>query len=457
MIEAYLSREEGKTLEFKENTKPLQKIVNTIIAFANTAGGTLIVGIKDKTKEVLGLNNILEDEEKIANAIADSIEPLLTPNIHLSTWRDRDLLIIQVSHTIGPFYLKAKGEISGSYIRLGSTNRIADAQMIENIKRLKQHLYYDEMPCMEAKEEDLDLKLAKTLFQEVPKKFSNQTAKSLQVLVQHQDLLFPSIGGLILFGKTERKNEIFPQALVRCARFLGTTKTKIHDPIDIPLQLPLAVDAVLDYVNKHSVSTYTIEGSKGHRKAPFPPMVVREAVVNSLVHADYSVRGATIQIALFDDRLEVSNPGALPFGLSLESALTGMSQLRNRVIGRVFREINLIEQWGSGLKRMIDTCKDQGLLPPKFEEEGNFFKVTIYNSTIQAPKLSEWEKDAIDFIKQHGEVSAKQAKEFWKVTPKTVGSRLQKMCSKGLLVEISTGPYDPYKTFVEPGNQPSTL
>lgn len=454
MIEAYLSKEEGKTLEFKENAKPLQKIINTIIAFANTAGGTLVIGIKDKTKEVLGLENILKDEEKVSNAIADSIEPLLTPSIHLSTWRDRDLLIIQVPHTIGPFYLKSKGEANGTYIRLGSTNRIADAQMIENIKRLKQHLYYDEMPCIEAKKEDLDLKLAKTLFQKIPKKFSNQTAQSLQILVQHQDTLFPSIGGLILFGKTERKNEIFPQSLVRCARFLGTTKSKIHDPIDIPLQLPLAVNAVLDYVNKHSVSTYTIEGAKGQKKTPFPPMVVREAVVNSLVHADYSVRGATIQVALFDDRLEVSNPGALPLGLSLESALTGMSQLRNKVIGRIFRELNLIEQWGSGLKRMIDTCKNQGLTPPKFEEMDNFFRVTIYNSITQTSTLIQWEKVVIEYIEQHGEISAKQTQKLWDVTPRTTSTRLKKMCDRGLLSEISTGPYDPHKSFVIPGNQP---
>jgi len=236
---------------------------------------------------------------------------------------------------------------------------------------------------------------------------------------------------------------------------LEKQKRKIHDPIDIPLQLPLAVDAVLEYVNKHSISTYTIEGAQGKTTAPFPPTVVREAVINSLVHADYSVRGASIQVALFDDRLEISNPGALPLGLSLESALAGMSQLRNKVIGRVFRELNLIEQWGSGFKRMVDICKDQGLAPPKFEEADNFFRVTIYNSTVQAPTLIDREKNVIDFVKQNREISTKQAKKVWGVTPKTVGSRLQKMCNKGLLVEISTGPYDPYKTFVEPGKQPS--
>ena len=139
--------------------------------------------------------------------------------------------------------------------------------------------------------------------------------------------------------------------------------------------------------------------------------------------------------------------------MSLESALTGVSQLRNKVIGRIFRELNLIEQWGSGLNRMIDVCNEQGLIPPKFEEVDNFFRVTIYNSSIKTQTLEKWEQEALKYVAQYGEIPAKQAREIWNVTPKTAGSRLRKMCDKGLLVEISSGPYDPHKTFVRPGNQ----
>lgn len=452
MVEIYLSKKEGKHIEFKENTKSLSKIIHTVIAFANTAGGTLIIGIKDSTKEVIGLKHVLEEEEKIANAIADSIEPFLTPNIQISTWRGRDCLIIQVPHALGPFYSKAKGEMGGTYVRLGSTNRLADMVMIENIKRLKQHLYYDEVPFMEASERDLDFGLAEKFFSADSRKFSIKKAKNLQLLVKQQEKFYPSIGGLLLFGKIERKNEYFPHAIVRCARFLGKTKTKIHDPIDISTQLPLAVDSVLNYIEKHAINSYEIGKTQGRSKSLFPSIVVREAIINSLVHADYSVRGASIQVALFDDRLEISNPGGLPFGLSLESALTGVSQLRNKVIGRVFRELNLIEQWGSGLNRMIDICAEQGLAPPKFEEIDHFFRVTLYNSLVKPSELQEWEKALMKYVDEHGEIPAKKAREIWNVTPKTVGSRLRKMCDKGLLVEISSGPYDPQKRFIKPGN-----
>src|SRR3984957_16936222 len=101
MLEELLSKNEGKTLEFKENTQSLQKIIQTIIAFANTAGGVLLLGIKNETKEIIGLANVLKEEEKIANAIADSVAPLLIPNLQFCSWRGRDLLIVTVPYSPG--------------------------------------------------------------------------------------------------------------------------------------------------------------------------------------------------------------------------------------------------------------------------------------------------------------------------------------------------------------------
>src|SRR5256885_3973776 len=109
-----------------------------------------------------------------------------------------------------------------------------------------------------------------------------------------------------------------------------------------------------------------------------PPVAVREAIINAVVHADYSQRGAPIRISIFDDRLEVENPGLLPFGVTVEDLPRGISKLRNRVIGRVFHALGLIEQWGSGIQRMTAACRDAGLAAPVFEEIGTRFRVTIH-------------------------------------------------------------------------------
>src|SRR5690606_35005837 len=147
----------------KEKASALPKIVQTIIAFANTAGGTLVIGIQDKTKNIVGVANILQDEERITNAVADSVAPSLLPNLQFLSWRGKDLLIVTIPHSLGPFYLKDKGETAGVYVRLGSTNRVADAAMIAEIKRLKDHTSFDQLPEMRASLDDLDLDFIKHL------------------------------------------------------------------------------------------------------------------------------------------------------------------------------------------------------------------------------------------------------------------------------------------------------
>lgn len=454
MLEELLAKSESKTLEFKENTHSLQKIVQTIIAFANTAGGTLLIGIRANTKEVVGVDNILEDEERIANVVADSVSPSLFPNLQFHSWRGRDVLMITVPHSFAPFYLKTKGEADGVYVRLGSTNRIADPALIAEIKRLKEHISYDQSPDMKLMPEDLDFDLPRKLFSALNKPFTKATAKTLELLVDHQESQYPTRGGLLLFGKD--RDQLFPDPFVRLARFEGITKTGVIDQAETKSPLPIIVDEVLAFIQRNTFLGAKIQAARREDIPEYPPAAVREAVINSILHADYSTRRSPIQIAIFDDRLEITNPGPLPFGLSLEIALSGVSQLRNKVLGRVFRELQLIEQWGSGLNRIIDICQQQNIKPPKFEELDHFFRVTLYPRTMKIVPVLSWHVPIIEYINQNGKISAMEAEKLWKVTRRTATTRLKKMCEDGLLVELSTGSFDPYKTFIlaEPGNQP---
>lgn len=162
------------------------------------------------------------------------------------------------------------------------------------------------------------------------------------------------------------------------------------------------------------------------------------------------MQGASIHVAIFSDRLEITNPGALPFGLSLAKALSGISQLRNRVIGYVFRELGLIERWGSGLSRIMDVCRESGIVTPTFEEFDHHFRVTFYCKPSSESNLTKesWKQNIIEHLQQIEYLTTKDAAIFWKVTEKTSSSRLKKMCGEGLIVEISTGPYDPKKKFM---------
>ena len=357
MLEELLSKNEGKTLEFKENTQSLQKIVQTVIAFANTAGGVLLLGIKNETKEVVGLSNVLQEEEKIANAIADSVTPLLVPNLQFCSWRGRDLLIVTVPYSPGLYHLKSKGEIEGTFIRLGSTNRLADAHIIAEIRRLKEHTSFDQLPDCKFSLDAFDFELAKQLFAAAGKTFTQAKAKTLELFIDYQSETYPTKGGLLLFGKD--RDRLFADPLIRMARFEGISKNATIDDQEIKSPLPQALEEILSFIRRHTSVSSSIKGIRREEIPQYSPMLLREAVMNALVHADYANHRAPIQIAIFDDRLEITNPGSLPFGLSLDSALSGVSQLRNKVLGRTFRELKLTEHWGSGLKRMLDACRHQ--------------------------------------------------------------------------------------------------
>ena len=119
-----------------------------------------------------------------------------------------------------------------------------------------------------------------------------------------------------------------------------------------------------------------------------PPVALREALVNAVVHADYAQRGAPIRLAVFDDRVEIENPGILLPGLTIEEISDGLSRLRNRVIGRAFKELGLVEQWGSGIRRMVVACTAAGLPAPEFTEIGLRCRVTLH--TVPGNPMVWW-------------------------------------------------------------------
>src|SRR5262249_12684991 len=159
-----------------------------------------------------------------------------------------------------------------------------------------------------------------------------------------------------LFGKV--RDRYFPDAWIQAGRFAGTNKSYIVDHAELRFHLPQAVEAAIGFVQKHSLHAAEIGAVRRREHWNLPPTAVREAIINAVAHADYAQRGAPIRVSIFDDRLEVENPGLLPFGLTVDDLQRGISKLRNRVIGRVFHELGLIEQWGSGIQRMSTACRE---------------------------------------------------------------------------------------------------
>ena len=186
----------------------------------------------------------------------------------------------------------------------------------------------------------------------------------------------PSVGGIILFGKEQDSFQ------VACARFSGTDKEVFLDRYEIKGTILDAINEVPKFIARNTRLAAEIKQIKRRDIPEYSPVAIREALINALAHCDYSITGSRIQIAVFDDRLEIQNPGMFPFGFTLDDFKSGVSRIRNRVITRVFHELNFMEEWGSGYKRILAACQKEGYPEPKWEELGSAIRVIFLTPEI---------------------------------------------------------------------------
>jgi len=440
-----LKRPEGKTLEFKRDLSSPDGVLRSIVAFANTAGGTLLLGVEDKTRHVRGVQNPLDMEERLANLISDSVLPRLVPELEILPWRRTHVLAVQVYPSPSrPHYLKRAGLDTGVYVRVGSTNRRADRELIEEMRRFARGEAYDEQAMPEFDSEALDFRVASESFAPV-RKLRRADLETLRLVTKHQGRKVPTVGGMLLFGRDRAR--LFPDAWIQAGRFRGADKTHIADSVDLRSHPVQAVEEAIAFVQKHSLRGMEIGAVHRKERWNLPPAAVRETIINAVVHADYAQRGSPIRISIFDDRLEMENPGLLPFGLTVEDLRHGISKLRNRVIGRVFHELGLIEQWGSGIQRMTAACREAGLAPPALEEMDTHFRVTLLTARTGAPRVDNTDQAILDAMAGDKGLSTQEIAAAINLTARATRTRLLKLVEHGLVREVGTSPQDPKRRY----------
>ncbi|MBI4314031.1 MAG: putative DNA binding domain-containing protein [Candidatus Omnitrophica bacterium] len=447
-----LKRNEGKTLEFKRDISSAENILRTIVAFANTAGGVLLVGVENKTRHVRGvIGDPLVLEERLANFIADGIRPHLVPDLEILPWRRTYVVAVQIYPSpIRPHHVKALGPEAGVFVRIGSTNRRADRELIQELGRWARNESFDEQPMLELNSEAIDFRVASELFAPI-KALKRSDLKTLRLTTHHQGREVPTVGGVLLFGK--KREKYFPDAWIQAGRFEGTDRSRILDTAEIRVPPVQAVEEAIAFV-KRNIARETVIGEVRHvERWMFPLPAVREAVINAIVHADYAQRGAPIRVAVYADRLEIENPGLLPFGLAIEEIQKGISRLRNRVIGRVFHALGLIEQWGSGIQRILGACREAGLQDPTFEEIGIHFRVTLFKARRRVPLVRRTDQMILRALGQSKGLSTHELAALIQRSPRATRTRLLSLVERGIVVEVGTGPKDPQRRYFLADNQ----
>lgn len=441
LIEDLIRQPEGKTLEFKRDLSSPAPALRTLVAFANSAGGRLVVGVEDRSRAVTGVKAPLDLEERLASLVADSIEPRLLPEIEIVPWRKTQVVVVTVHPSaLRPHLLRADGPARGTYVRLGSTNRTADAALIAELGRRTGMETFDEQSIPELDSEAIDFGAASQCFSD-QRTLRRKDLIALGLVCSHQGRMVPTVGGLLLFGRDRLSK--FPDAYIQAGRFAGIDRTDLVDRAELTDYPVTAIEQATVFVERNTRLGMSVGRVRRRDLPAVPPAALREALVNAVAHADYAQRGAPVRVAVFDNRVEVESPGILLPGLTIAELREGVSRVRNRVLARVFKELGLIEQWGTGVQRMISACTGAGLPEPELAEVGLRFRVTIRTEPIAPAAFDPVERRIVDYIAAGDGRSTAEIAAHARLSTRATQHRLAALAERGQVVVVGSGPRDP--------------
>ncbi len=377
-IEELWTQPESRRLEFKEQFPGGKQLAKTSIAFSNGGGGKIVFGVRNDPREVVGIANdkLFKLEERIANHILDNCEPAIVPEIYIQAVEGKTLLVVEIfSGPDKPYYIKSQGKDNGVYIRVGSTTRQASQEMIQTLELRRRNISFDALPVYDASIAEVSLDTFKADYTKTTGRTLNEERlTNLGLLHDERSHILPTHGAVLLSGSPIRKR-YFPYAKIECARFKGTDTGVFLDQMTINGPIHATVEPCLSFIKKNIALSAEIGEVYREERWEYPLEAVREAITNAVIHRDYSVLGNDTRVAIFDDMLEITSPGQLPETLSVEELGTGRSEIRNRVLAPIFKDLNLIEAWGTGFQRMRKALEKYPEVDLILQEVGYAFQV----------------------------------------------------------------------------------
>lgn len=382
-----ITQSEGRRLEFKGELPANSDIAKTVVAFANDAGGEIYIGITDKPRRMAGLpeEELPRIEEQISNLIYDRCYPTILPEISFLTIDDKHLIRVQIYRgSMPPYYLKSEGKLRGTYIRVGSNNRLADENIIAELERKRRSISFDSEIVMEKTVDDLDLENFRQFYKEkTDEAIDMQVLRKLELVKTEQNRVYPT-NALILFSDDELRYSRFPNAKVECARFKGTGTEEFIDQKSITTHIGLQAEEAYNFVLRHINKGALVEGVYTVSRWEYPIKAIREIIRNAVVHRQYSLTGKDIKIAIYDDMIEITSPGLLPPSIDYSAMNSRQSDARNKVIAPIFRRLGIIDQWGNGLKLVAEEMKEYPNIELQWSEVGLSFQVQFVKRDYSA-------------------------------------------------------------------------
>lgn len=456
-FEHLLGQREGETLEFKREMPTSSDLAKLVTAFYNTRGGTIIFGVEDEARQLVGVANPQGIEGGIVNILRARCSLDVMPAIEVLSYQGKEFVVVTCPQGAHKPYL-VSGE-TRPYVRVGSSNREARDEEVRRLYVEGHEGGFEALPCRGATIADLSQPLMAAYLRQREAASGQrlglsweEALRNLGGLTAQGEVWMPTHAGVMLFAEDPQR--LIPQAEVACVRFKGVDVISYVDRRDLRGPLYQLVDDVEQFIYRHMKIGRRIEGFAGVEYREYPQAAVREAIVNAVVHRDYGRQGQRIRIFMFDDRVEVYSPGTLPPGVSLEKMrrLEPQSVLRNPIIVGVFRDLGsqYIERLGTGVRRMAAAMETHGLPKPQFEEVGSEFRVILRGPgerfMAEAGALPAWSKglnerqlEAVLYTGEHGRITNREYRDLFKVSNYTAAMDLKALTEKQLMEAVGEG------------------
>ncbi|MEA1972079.1 MAG: putative DNA binding domain-containing protein [Candidatus Cloacimonadota bacterium] len=368
-----ISQKENSAVEFKNDAVRPESLAKEIVSFANTTGGTILIGVDDNG-EISGTS---KKEEWVMNIARNNLNPAISCEAFDYLIEEKRILLLDIPKGKNKPYQTIDGKF---YIRVGSTNRQATQSELMRLFQQSGFLHFDLNPIERASFKSLNQSKLDRYFQQYSVEFAEEDNADQLRILRNTDILnenhIPTVAGILLFGINPQR--FLPFARVTFAHFVGNEITEeLIDKQNIEGNLDEQIDKSLSVIKNNILNSSKIEGAK--RKAlnkTYPEKVFRELLVNAVVHRNYSINGSAIRIFMFDDRIEFISPGKLPNTVTIEKIKDGVSYAVNPVIVKFMENLRYIDKLGRGIPMI---CKEAEKLNKNvtFKEIGEEFKIIL--------------------------------------------------------------------------------
>ena len=437
-IKQRIAHGENTTTEFKENFD--QETIETAAAFANTNGGVIFIGVSDR-REIRGVTIGRETLRDVSNRISQATEPRVIVDVESVEVVEKSVLVVHIAEvSIKPVSVRGR-----CYKRVGNSNRVMSPQEIAQMHLNATGQSWDQLLVTRAGIDDIDEKKVEWYLtrRETTRNVAKPQDMSQTALLRNIDGIndedIPTYAGILFFGKYPQR---FSQnAQLRVVRFKGISVTHpVIDRLDCSGALWEMVDAAEEFIRKNIrlLSLRTSRSFQRDDKFEYPLDALREAIINALIHRDYQAT-ADVRVFIFDNRVEVINPGTFPEGVNPNKPT---HKPVNPILSRFMYDIGFIERYGSGIRMMKRLSKEWGNKEPRYEFHPLETKI-IFDSPIQestfieiddiSEQLNERQKNAFSYVQRNGKITRKEYTEINHVSATAAYEELKNMVNKNLL------------------------